>query len=120
MSIFSDWDNNIIMFKFSDNEPLRVPLYAELVDRSWTPTDLDKIVEYLRQCTVINSTTAFEPVVCPLCGEILERITCSQQSDGVWIWLKDLSHYVKCHNLRLPDKMVEHIRSNQYLSPFPK
>jgi|SRR6185437_7078330 len=117
MSIFSDWDFPVFLFKFSDDVKLQVPLYTEVVDRSWNPSDLDKIVNYLRQGRVVTSTPAFDSIICPICEETIEQTTSSQQSDGRWIWLSSLSHYVQFHNIRLPDRMVEQIRSNDYRLP---
>jgi hypothetical protein len=47
MSFFSDWDPPIIIFKFSDNDPLKVPLFCEVVDTRWNPPDIDRILNYL-------------------------------------------------------------------------
>jgi hypothetical protein len=118
MSIFSDWDCPIVLFKFpSDDEHLQVPLYTEVVDKTWNPPDLDEIVNYLRQGQVIAAAPAFKPIVCPICGETIAYSASSQQSDGHWIWPSPLPHYVQFHNVRLPDRMVEQIRSNHYRPP---
>jgi hypothetical protein len=119
MSLFSDWNPLFFFFKFSSEEILQAPLYEEVVDRSWNPPDLDKLVAYLRGCRAINVTTADRPIVCAICGEVLlaELWTQGGHSDGLWFWGFSLFHYVQYHHVRLPDRMVEHIRMNQYRPP---
>ena len=87
MSIFSEWNDDVIMFKFSEEENLQVPLYTEVVDVSWNPPDLNKIVDYLRHCPVITAIPVFDPIKCPICGEIIEKMTSAQQSSGVPLML---------------------------------
>jgi hypothetical protein len=117
MSIWSDWDGPFVLFKFSDDVNLQVPLYTEVVDKLWNPPDLDRIANYLRQAHSIASVALFKPTICPICGEIIEESSGCQMSDGYWIWLSPLAHYVQFHNVRLPDKMVEQIRSSHYRPP---
>jgi hypothetical protein len=122
MSIFSEWETPFVLFQFpgdpGDAVFIDVPFYTEMVDRSWNPPDLDQIVNYLRQGHRTTSVPLLGgPIVCPICEAILEPATFSQQSDGDWIWMSTLSHFVQFHHLRLPDRMVESIRSNQYRPP---
>lgn len=35
----------------------------------------------------------------------------AELTDGKWVWPQDLSHYVRDHNVRLPDEFVEYVRS---------
>lgn len=118
MSIFSEWKHPLILFKFSVDDFGQFPLYAEVVDLSWHPPDFDAILGYLRQTRVIAATVGPDPIVCPLCGTALEPHGVSaQQSDGRWWWFTTLSHYVEFHHVRLPDRMVEHLRTNRYQPP---
>jgi len=38
-------------------------------------------------------------------------------TDGVWMWPKDLGHYVLEHNLQLPETFLDHIRQNNFHCP---
>lgn len=35
----------------------------------------------------------------------------AELTDGEWVWPQDLSHYVRGHNVRLPEEFVQHARS---------
>lgn len=35
----------------------------------------------------------------------------AELTDGAWVWPQDLSHYVRDHNVRLPDSFIERIRT---------
>jgi hypothetical protein len=117
MSLFSDWVPPYFLFKFSEEVKVQVPRYAEVVDWSWDPPDRDKLVAYRRECPVISATTSFQPIVCPICGETLELLTSSEQFDGLWYWLKPITHYVQFHHVRVPERSTERIRANQYRPP---
>jgi hypothetical protein len=120
MTLFESWPHNWFgVWKNSEADPFQVPLFDEIVDASWNPSDLGDIVAYLKDCPVsITSQSLSEP--CPLCGEVLDDLT-AQRSDGVWGWPSTLAHYVSKHHVRLPDRFAEHIRSNKYAVPtFPE
>ena len=38
-------------------------------------------------------------------------------TDGEWAWPEGLAHYVECHNLMLPEQLVESMRANQWRVP---
>ena len=108
---FSEWKCRFFLFKFRAEDFGQVPVFSEVVDPAWDPPDLDEIVRYLRQAPVTAATTSFNPIVCPICHTTLDPICSAQQSDGRYHWFHTLGHYVEFHNVRLPDRMVEHIRS---------
>ncbi len=119
MTLFENWPHNWFgLWKNSEADPTQVPLFEEIVDAGWNPPDLADILAYLRNCPVaIASRPLSEP--CPMCEETLGDLT-AQRSDGVWVWPASLEHYVSRHNVRLPDRMVEHIRGRGYTPPtFP-
>ena len=112
-TIFSEWKSRVFLFKIRQEDFGQVPIITEVTDSSWSPPDLAEIVRYLREAPVIAVTTTCSPIVCPLCHATLDPLCSAQQSDGHYYWFHTLSHYVKVHNVRLPDRMVEHIRSRQ-------
>jgi hypothetical protein len=112
MMLFENWPHNWFgLWKNSEADPTEIPLFEEIVDPDWNPPDLVDILAYLRECPVaITSSPLSGP--CPLCGELLNNLT-TQRSDGVWVWPDSLEHYVSRHQVRLPDRMVERIRTRQ-------
>lgn len=96
-------------------EPQDIPLLEDIADPTWNPPDRGELVRYLAQCPV-SIASPLPRSVCPLCGERLDGPS-SQRSDGTWVWPSSLPHYVERHHVRLPDRMVEYIRSNAHLPP---
>ncbi|QDU50345.1 hypothetical protein [Gimesia panareensis] len=47
------------------------------------------------------------------CGVDGPEIGSSDLTDGEWVWPQGLSHYIRRHDVRLPDFFVEHVRQNQ-------
>ena len=114
MSIFSDWKWN--WFGYTMATPIHhkvFPFWQELVDGDWNPTDHVKILAYLDTAPVAAVTSA-DKVKCPICGRF-EWNPSLCRSDGICLWPGDLGHYVAEHQVRLPDRFVEHIRSHAYL-----
>ncbi len=119
MMLFENWPHNWFgLWKNAESDPFEVPLFRDVVDPGWNPHDLTKMLTYLRECPVALASGA-KPAPCPICGETLNDLGC-QRSDGTWVWPASLEHYVSRHHVRLPDRMVEHIRSRGYTPPtFP-
>lgn len=38
-------------------------------------------------------------------------------TDGIWVWRKDLSHYLRRYHLRLSGQFVDHVRDVSYTMP---
>lgn len=113
MDIFESWPYNWFgLWKSSEADPFDVPIFTEVVDPTWLPSDLANLAAYLRTCPV-SITSGAQPALCPLCGHTLTELS-AQRSDGVWVWPSSLSHYVEAHHVRLPNRMVEHIRARNY------
>jgi len=53
---------------------------------------------------------------CLISGESFSG-SLSVRTDGVWVWQDDLAHYVKDHNVALPQEFLTHIKSNNYAVP---
>jgi hypothetical protein len=116
MSIFVEWPHNWFgLWKAEEADPPQVPLFADVVDVTWGPTDLGDIVRYLQKCPVALAS-GVRPEKCPFCEDLLTEPG-TQRSDGLWVWPSSLAHYVSRHHVRLPDRMVEHIRSRGYTPP---
>lgn len=117
MKLFEDWPHNWFGYwrDGSGPEPTNVPLLTEIIDTGWQIDDRAQIVAYLEACPCAQSAgRPLQP--CSLCGE--DPIDPSlAQTDGVWIWPGRLPHMVIQHSVRLPDRMVEHIRLRAYVPP---
>jgi hypothetical protein len=118
MSLFEKWPHNWFgLRKAAESDPFEVPVFSEVEDEAWRPHDLDRLVGYLRACPV-SITSSMRPVRYTLCAYLLPEPS-AQRSDGVWVWTSSLEHYVAGHQVRLPDRMVEHIRERGYCTPNP-
>ncbi|MER5802583.1 hypothetical protein [Streptomyces mirabilis] len=77
--------------------------------------DEDQIVAYLESATEIYSTMGAERDV--ITGDDWIPGAGSLVTDGSWLWLVELAHYVRNHHMALPSDFVDHIRANGYVSP---
>ena len=113
MSLFEDWPYTFYgIWKLKEPDFGRIPLFSEVVDESWKPADLDQLVAYLMHAPFslpVRNPDAW----CFICNQRFNE-TGGQRSDGTWTWASDLDHFVAKHNVRLPDRMVDHIRSRKY------
>ena len=116
-NLFRDWPHDWFgLWRFDDdNRPTNVPTLKEIVDKDWNIPDLGRIVAYLNACPVSQSAGRPESA-CSLCGELLGDPS-SWRSDGVWSWPDRLGHLVSKHSVRVPDRMLAHIRERGYASP---
>lgn len=119
MNIFVEWPHNWFgLWKMSEADPHQVPLFSDVVDASWNPPDLGDLLDYLKRCPVALAC-GMRPAKCPYCEDLLLEPG-TQRSDGLWVWPSSLAHYVEKHHVRLPDRMVMHIRNLDYNPPtFP-
>jgi hypothetical protein len=80
-----------------------------LVDPTWAEEDRSNIVEYLSSArdALFFGGPSFCRFGCGLNG-------CTEKSDGVWMWPEGLAHYVRFHNVRLPDEFLTHMRSRAF------
>ena len=99
---------------------------ATFIDLDWARSlegDLDKLVSYLDSGKIFGLYPALECVFddCkyPLLNSCSRVCTYSPVTDGIWLWYDNLSHYVKYHNVRIPDSMYAHIASKSFVLPDP-
>lgn len=75
-----------------------------------TPQDVEQIVSYLLSGVLwVGRASLKECEICDVVAGPHAFVT-----DGTWLWVKWLSHYVKVHNLELPIEFLSHIRCNGY------
>jgi hypothetical protein len=68
------------------------------------------IIDYLEKGYKVSTVSTIR--VCEVCGE--EAGPFSYFSDGYWIWPIWLIHYIREHDLNLPDSFLEHIESSNF------
>lgn len=86
------------------------PVVQDFIDAEWKPHDLDKIVQYLSKSPLYFAIGC--PSYCTICKGV--ELLAGSRSDGAWLWPPSLSHYVTEHHVRLPDRMLKHIRDSEY------
>lgn len=88
------------------------PLQAA-TDVAWNPKDKELLILYLLHSPTVLSSMSASP--CLLCTDDIP-ILC-YHSDGQWFWPDSLAHYVRCHNVALPDRFAQAIRERDYVPP---
>ncbi|QQS05643.1 MAG: hypothetical protein IPK50_01850 [Fibrobacterota bacterium] len=87
---------------------------TKVADPNWAPSDIDKIVEYLKNAPLAIGKLA-PSRACGLCGEMI--FTSGEQSDDEWIWPAGTWHFVAKHHHFIPDSFIEHIRARNFELP---
>lgn len=78
---------------------------AWFVDSSWDMVERRRVADHLRggRETALGLGLSW----CRFrCGASLAS---TLLSDGTWIWPASLTHYLECHDVRLPDEFVRHV-----------
>lgn len=80
------------------------PDVRAFVDSNWNPDERAEVALHLRQGIVARRYMGFSE--CRLCGEAVGAL---ELSDAVYIWPEGLAHYVEAHDVRLPQRFVDHV-----------
>lgn len=117
MTLFSEWPyqwvdipNDLI------GQIAGLPRLPEWIDETWHPDDLGGILEYIKTAPVYTYTLTPKEIPCVKCGAMLDGIS-MWHLDNFWLWTHTTLHYVESHSVRLPDRMVAHIRNRMYRPP---
>lgn len=78
----------------------------QYVDDSWDAEARSRSVRHLETGTLVNQCRGISP--CRFCGE--DNGT-AEMTDGTYCWPEGLAHYVRHHNVRLPDEFVQHVEA---------
>lgn len=88
---------------YSDMEP-EFPRPSRLVDENWDNAEKEKVIARLEEGY---------PLPYPYAGKSWCRFNCGETemgnrdfSDGYFLWPEGLPHYLKNHNVRLPEVVV--------------
>ena len=80
-----------------------------LVDENWERENRQKIIDYLK-----SGSSCAQYLGWSWCRICKEENGYTDFTDGKWIWPEGLAHYIEEHNVRLPDKFVNHMRSKGF------
>ena len=94
-----------------DSEDDKYPWPEDIITPNFwkDPQEKEKIVSYLKSGSPCNHYRGSS--WCRICKECLGSF---ERTDGIYIWPDKFEHYVECHDISLPDKFIEHIRTNNY------
>jgi hypothetical protein len=78
---------------------------ATFVDKRWDSEERDLVAMYLSSGIVTWAAGGISS--CRLCGKPNGS---AEYTDGVFLWPEGLAHYIRDHHVRIPRRVVEHIR----------
>ena len=89
-----------------------------LVDDDWCAKDRDAICAYLDGGNSLFQWRGYS--TCRFfCGVTSPEMGSQCLTDGMWAWPEGLSHYIRDHHVRLPNEVVDHMRSSNWsIAPF--
>jgi hypothetical protein len=102
------WQDNAGIFKLC-------PQPQSLARPDWHLAEREHILGYLRGGFAFLSYGGWS--TCRFGCVAGEYNGCNELTDGEWAWPEGLAHYVECHNLMLPEELVERMRANQWRVP---
>ena len=81
-----------------------LPDPRNLVNNNQDPVIKEKIINYLESGTVKDYYMGFS--LCRFCNCVNG---CADMTDGIYVWPEGLLHYVKDHNVELPEEFVDYV-----------
>jgi hypothetical protein len=82
-----------------------------LVGEPYAPELRDRISEYLTSGGVLMACFGFSH--CRFeCGVSNSEMGVADLTDGIWVWLEGLHHYVRHHDVRLPAEFMQTMRES--------
>lgn len=76
------------------------------------PSDKEMLIEYLTQGEIYEQYRGYS--WCRFgCGADGPEMGSCELNDGEWVWPQGLSHYIREHDVRLPDSFISHIKKNK-------
>jgi hypothetical protein len=93
----------------------RWPDPTRLVDPGWCTSERSKIVAYLRRAPKVEDCLGYSH--CRFGGVPDSEMGTADLSDGTYVWPEGLWIYVERFDVRLPDDMIEHMRTHGFEVP---
>lgn len=88
-------------------EQSRWPDPRQFVDPTWVSSDRLMVADHLERGTLVNVYRGLSP--CRFCGR---HNGSAEMTDGAYCWPEGLAHYVRDHEVRLPEEFVTHVRGD--------
>lgn len=84
------------------------PNPRDFVDETWDASEREMVASYLASAPILaNAYRGLSD--CRLCGVSNGS---EEYTDGAFLWPEGLSHYVGEHSVRLPRRVIDHIREH--------
>ena len=112
--LLNGWSHRWYGFWRTAESDSDLPRIEDAVRENIVIDHLDGVVSYLENTPIVLATSGHR-TRCLFCDEQIGSSV--YRSDGVWLWPDDLSHYVRVHEVALPEAFVEHIRNVNYIPP---
>ena len=78
----------------------------------WKSRNKEGVIKYLEAATRINFQKGWSN--CRICGAHLGS---SEATDGKYAWPHQFEHYIKSHDVKIPEEFYAHIESNSFKLP---
>lgn len=98
--------------EYGDNYKNYPSIYNCVEINSYTNIDKEGLFKYLTESFLIASTSSIS-FPSPFNGEIIGE-SVSYRTDGEWIWLDNIAHFIKNNNLLIPEIWYETIKNNNF------
>jgi len=113
----TDWPHRWYGRWKEDAHDTAIEQFPSIIDVSgaeWDEDEIQKVASYLRSGAIAIASPGIARNVVD--GTQFAATT-SWRSDGVWLWPDTLAHYLERYRIRLPAKLIDHIRANGYVVP---
>ena len=81
---------------------------SQIVSANYSEDVKSKIVHYLKSGNVFLPSLGYS--YCRFrCGVSSFEMGTRDLTDGVWMWPEGFAHYVESHDIKLPEKFIEHM-----------
>jgi hypothetical protein len=120
MSVFHDWPHRWFgNFREKGEMWGLCPSILEFVDPNWDGDVRRRALTYLESGFCLAASTRG---LCLFAGyecfhDVGEDMGLCARSDGDWTWDNNLTHYVRHHQIRIPDAMVRHMEGSGFTPP---
>lgn len=83
-----------------------LPNATDFVDASWDEDERFEVIAHLEHAMIVRKQMGCSR--CRFCGALNGSL---ELSDGTYVWPEGLAHYLREHDLRLPQMFVDHVRA---------
>jgi hypothetical protein len=88
----------------SDERP-DLPSPSDFVDTQWDDDEREVVASYFDRATLVRTYMGHS--TCRICGVTNGSV---EYSDGIYRWPEGFAHYIRDHNVRPPEELLEPVR----------